>query len=116
MKKRVNWILRTDSFVTVVEENKLCDYIPGKELILIEADAKNKIDIAKRIYERISKEYTMIIDFKKEICTFVFSNEDRCSFDIKASFQETKTGMVLKYSLDDEIKEIDISWTDERKI
>ena len=54
----------------------------------------------------------MTVDFKKGICSFVFSSEDKCSFDVKASFLETKNSIVLKYSLDEDEKEIIVSWKD----
>lgn len=110
MKKRVDWILKDNSYVSVVRKDIVSDFIEGKEIIVYENDAQNRIDLVKKIYERKTDEYTMTIDFKKEICSFIFSSLDRCSFDIKASLQETKTKIVLKYIIDEEEKEIDVSW------
>ncbi|MDE6285053.1 MAG: hypothetical protein K2M17_04840 [Bacilli bacterium] len=110
MKKRVDWVLKSDSHVVVAIKGASADFYPEKEIIFYEDNIKNRIDLEKRIFERFGTDYTMTIDFKKDICSFVFSTEERCSFDIKTSFKETKTSVTLKYTLDDEIKEINVSW------
>ncbi len=112
MKKRVDWVLKNNSYEIVVNSGIMSEFIPKKEIVVYENDAKNKIDIAARIYERQCSDYVMTVDFKKGICSFVFSSEDKCSFDVKASFLETKNSIVLKYSLDEDEKEIIVSWKD----
>lgn len=112
MKKKIDWILKIDSHIISMHKGVICDFIPEKEIVFIEENAKNKIDLENHIYERTADDYTMSIDFKKKICSFVFSTNERCSFDIKANFKESENNLVLTYSLDTEEdeKEIYVSW------
>lgn len=103
----MDWQLLVDNKLTIDLKDEVCN-IKNDELMFKEKDIINIINLKKNTYERQAKDYTMYLDFNNKICTFRFPSNEECCFDINGAIIKEKNSIIIKYSYDDEIKEIHI--------
>lgn len=109
MRQKINWQLTSNNSVLVDLKDVYCTYEINKYLEFKENEILNFIDLLKRKYKRISEEYTMEIDFPKNICTFSFQNQEKCSFDIESDIKVDENVIILEYNIGDEKKIITVN-------
>ena len=113
MQQKIDWQLADKNTVLIELKDVYCEYIKEQYLKFLEDDITNYIDIAKKKYKRTSNEYTMEIDFLKNICTFTFPTKESCSFDCNSEIEINENKIILEYSIADEVKKITINMKEE---
>ncbi len=109
MKEMVSWKLLSNE--QIVWQNDLLTSFDNSQIV-IDEEPKQIIDRENKIYQRITKEYKMIIDFKKKIGSFIFLNGESCDIDIECEYVDNNKEIKLKYNFDDDIKTLIIQRKD----
>ncbi len=101
LKEKIDWKLFNDNKLIINLENEIADIVLNKEITFMQKDEYNNYNYQKNTYTRKTQEYTMIINFSDKTCSFDFSREGNCKFDIDCSSNITKDIITLKYKIDD---------------
>ena len=67
-----------------------------------------KIDLENLLYERVTDEYKLLIDFKNEMCELEVSECGKLKFDIECRINYTGKIINMEYNFNDEKKVINI--------
>ena len=105
--KLINWRLLNDKKIVKNFENVECEF-NNKILEFKENDnALNKVDLINNKYIRDTDEFSFQIDFNKKECHYILKELDKSfSMPIDGEITKEDNKITLKYSLDDEEKQI----------
>lgn len=105
--KLINWCLLNDKKIVKNFENVECEF-NNKILEFKENDnALNKVDLINNKYIRDTDEFSFQIDFKTKECHYILKELDKSfSMPIDGEITKEDNKITLKYSLDDEEKQI----------
>lgn len=105
--KLINWCLLNDKKIVKNFENVECEF-NNKILEFKEDDnALNKIDLINNKYIRETDEFTFQIDFNKKECHYNLKELNKSfSMPIDGEFTKKNNKIILRYSLEDEEKQI----------
>lgn len=105
--KLINWCLLNDKKIVKNFENVECEF-NNKILEFKEDDnTLNKIDLINNNYTRDTNEFTFQVDFKAKECHYILKELNKSfSMPIDGEIIKDDNKITLKYSLDDEEKQI----------
>ena len=112
MLKKITWKLISNNKEEFSIEDDFCQY-ENSIITYNRDDGKNIVDIVNKIYKRETKEYIMEIDFKNNLCNFIFENKEKCAIDIESEFKIVDNNIELLYNFADEKKKIIISFKED---
>lgn len=107
IKKLINWSLLNDGEVVINNKKVTCEYEVDKFIKYYEEKTINIIDINNKIYLRENNEFIFKIDFNKKIFSYYLKENDiKLEDDINCIFNNKNNIINLKYTLDEEEREI----------
>ena len=105
--KLINWCLLNDNKIVKNFENVECEF--NNKILEFKEDDKtlNKVDLLNNKYTRDINEFTFQVDFKTKECHYILKELNKSfSMPIDGEITKENNKITLKYSLDDEEKQI----------
>ena len=105
--KLINWCLLNDKKIVKNFENVECEF--NNKILEFKEDDKtfNKVDLNNNKYTRETAEFIFQIDFNKKECHYNLKELNKnFSMSIDSEIIKKNNKIILKYSLDDEEKQI----------
>lgn len=110
MKEMIRWELLNNEETIIKKETEAL--INSLMISFDDEEGRQEIDLKNHIYNRITNDYKMIIDFNKKIGTFNFVTGEMCNIDIECNYIDNNKEIILKYNFDDDIKTLIIRRND----
>ena len=109
IKKLIDWQLFNNNDLVIDLKDVECSY-DNSVIIFDEDDVKNTISFINKTYTRVSKEYTMVIDFNNKTCCFKFENNEECTLSVDGCLTMDDNTVIVNYCYDTDLKKIIIKF------
>ncbi len=108
----IDWLLFSDNKLLVCRRDVESKYVYKKTLIYETEKEYNKIDFVNNKFIRKTPDLFMEVDFINNTCKFDFGEEGSCKFDVVCEWRFKNDKLVVKYSIDEEIKKLEVIFKD----
>lgn len=108
---KIDWKLLDNGKIIIDEIDKTIKYVDNV-IYYEDKYGTHVVDRTNRIYERRCPDDTFRVDFKNNLLTVSFGNNN-LKYDIKTNYEEKDEQIILTYELGDENKQIIIKRKEE---